>query len=107
MSASGSRARRPRSSTALQIFCTAIAQSGVLTPSGVCSRDETVRRLTAALQQMKPEDREVLMLRHFEQLANGDVARLLGLSIPGASLRYLRAAKRMRVILVDFSSAGG
>lgn len=96
---------RPDDSAAT--IASAIAQSGVLTPSGVVSRDETVRRLTAALQQMKPEDREVLMLRHFEQLANVDVARLLGLSIPGASQRYLRAAQRMRGILVDFSSASG
>ncbi len=83
----------------------AIAESGVLSPSGVASRDEVAARLHVALDSMKAEDREVLLLRHFEQLSNADVARLLHLSPPGASLRYLRAANRLRDILAEFSGA--
>lgn len=80
-----------------------IAESGVLSPSGVAVRAEVAEQLRAALEEMKPEDREVLVLRHFEQLRNGDVARLLGLSVAGASLRYLRAAKRLRELLAGFT----
>ena len=86
-------------------LASAIAESGVLTPSGVAVRAERLERLQAALESMKPEDREVLVLRHFEQMSNGDVARILGLSAPGASLRYLRAAKRLREILAEISGS--
>jgi RNA polymerase sigma-70 factor (ECF subfamily) len=84
-------------------LASAIAESGVLTPAGEAQRSELSARLHAALSSMKAEDREVLVLRHFEQLGNADVARVLGLSQPGASLRYLRAAKRLRDILGELS----
>jgi RNA polymerase sigma-70 factor (ECF subfamily) len=83
-----------------------IAESGVLSPSGVAMREEKFERLHAALASMKAEDREVLVLRHFEQLSNADVAHVLGLSQPGASLRYVRAAKRLREILGELSASG-
>lgn len=85
----------------------AIAESGVLSPSGVAIRDERLERLRAALATVKAEDREILVLRHFEQLGNADVARLLGLSEPGASLRYMRAVKRLREIVREVSDARG
>ena len=40
---------------------------------------------------MEPMDREVLALRHFEELSNGEVALVLGLSKTAASNRYMRA----------------
>src|SRR5262245_47265876 len=90
--------------TSSATLASVIAESGVLSPSGVAVRAEVADRLRAALETMKPEDREVLVLRHFEQLSNGDVARILGLSAPGARLRYLRAAKRLREILREISA---
>jgi RNA polymerase sigma-70 factor (ECF subfamily) len=84
----------------------AIVESGVLSPSGVAVRAETRERLRAALDSMKAEDREVLALRHFEQLDNSDVARLLGITDSGASQRYLRAARRLREILREVSGSG-
>jgi len=87
------------------LLADALAESGVLTASGVASQAELAQRLHAALAELKREDREVLLLRHFEQLTNGEVAALLGLSAPGASLRYLRAAKRLREVLGSFTAA--
>src|SRR5262249_40220124 len=77
----------------------AIADSGARTPQSAALDQEAVEKLRAALESMKRADREVLVMRHFEQLSNGDVARLLGLTSGGASLRYLRAAQRLREIL--------
>jgi RNA polymerase sigma-70 factor, ECF subfamily len=48
---------------------------------------------------MDPTDREVLALRHFELLSNGEVAQVLGLSKAAASNRYIRALKRMKDVL--------
>lgn len=81
----------------------AIADSGVLSPSGVAMRGERLDRLRVALDAMKPEDREVLVLRHMEQWSNADVAHLLGLSKAGASLRFLRATQRLREIVREVS----
>jgi RNA polymerase sigma-70 factor (ECF subfamily) len=48
---------------------------------------------------MEPLDREVLALRHFEELSNADVAQVLGLTKTAASNRYIRALERLRQIL--------
>ena len=48
---------------------------------------------------MDPIDREVLVLRHFEQLSNGECARVLGLGESAATKRYLRALRRLKDIL--------
>src|SRR5437667_340943 len=52
-----------------------------------------------ALNTMDPLDREVLALKHFEQLSTSEIAEVLGLSKAGAGSRYLRAIKRLREIL--------
>jgi RNA polymerase sigma-70 factor (ECF subfamily) len=68
-------------------------------PSRAAVREETRRRLVSALEAMDPVDREVLTLRHFEELRNEEVAEVLGLSKSAASNRYIRALKRLREIL--------
>src|SRR5262245_36228828 len=52
-----------------------------------------------ALNSMDPLDREVLVLRHFEQLSNDETAIALGLKKSTASQRYIRALKRLKEIL--------
>src|SRR5262249_29596661 len=54
-------------------------------------RAERKLRLEAALNSMDPLDREVLALRHFEQLSNAECARVLALSESAATKRYIRA----------------
>ena len=68
-------------------------------PSEVAIRAERKIRLQEALNSMDPLDREVLALRHFEQLSNAEAARVLGLQEPAAAKRYVRALKRLRLIL--------
>jgi RNA polymerase sigma-70 factor (ECF subfamily) len=68
-------------------------------PSHAVVRAETQLRVQEALNSMDSIDREVLALRHFELLSNGEVAQVLGLSKAAASNRYVRALKRMKEIL--------
>jgi RNA polymerase sigma-70 factor (ECF subfamily) len=70
-------------------------------PSRAANRAELRERVTEALEAMEPIDREVLALRHFEQLGNVDVARVLGIDTDAASKRYVRALRRLRVALGD------
>jgi RNA polymerase sigma-70 factor (ECF subfamily) len=68
-------------------------------PSEAAVRAERKIRLQEALNSMDPLDREVLALRHFEHLTNGEAARVLDLQESAAAKRYVRALKRLRVIL--------
>src|SRR5271167_1852758 len=62
-------------------------------------RAERKLRLEQALNQMDPLDREVLALRHFEQLSNSECARVLGLKETTATKRYIRALRKLKEIL--------
>ena len=67
-----------------------------LTPAAAATWHELQVRFQQALDQMDEQDREVVLLRHFEHLSNGEVAEVLGLSEPAAGMRYLRAMRRLR-----------
>jgi RNA polymerase sigma-70 factor (ECF subfamily) len=69
------------------------------TPSQAAVKAETRLLVQEALNGMDPIDREVLALKHFEQLSTAEIAAVLGLSKAGAGSRYLRAIKRLREIL--------
>ncbi len=66
-----------------------------LTPAAAATWHELQVRFQAALDQMDETDREVLLLRHFEHLSNGETAEVLKLSEPAAGMRYLRAMRRL------------
>jgi RNA polymerase sigma-70 factor (ECF subfamily) len=68
-------------------------------PTQAAIRSERQLRLQEALNSMDPVDREVLALRHFEELSNGEVAAVLGLTKTAASNRYIRALKQLKEIL--------
>ncbi len=70
------------------------------TPATEAIRRELQRRIWQALQQLPPADREILLLRHHEQLSNQDAAAVLGLTEAAASMRYLRALRRLRGVLL-------
>jgi RNA polymerase sigma-70 factor (ECF subfamily) len=69
-------------------------------------RAERKLRLEQALNGMDPMDREVLALRHFEQLTNAECARVLELSESAATKRYVRALKRLKDILTALPGSG-
>ncbi len=64
-------------------------------------RDETARQLEEAIHGMDPINRDVLTLRHFEQLANKEVAEVLGIQPKAASIRYIRALARLKDVIAD------
>jgi RNA polymerase sigma-70 factor (ECF subfamily) len=75
-----------------------------LTPAAAAVRHEVEERFHAALQTMSEDDREVLLMRHFEHLSNQEVAQALALSEAAAGMRYLRALRRLRTILGEVPS---
>jgi RNA polymerase sigma-70 factor (ECF subfamily) len=59
-------------------------------------RLEMQAKLHETLQQLDDVDREVIGLRHFEELTNAEVACVLNLGKTAASNRYIRAIKRLK-----------
>jgi RNA polymerase sigma-70 factor (ECF subfamily) len=79
--------------------------SNMASPSSMADRREKLARVRDAIDGMDEIDREILVLRHFEEMSNKDIADLLGIGQPAASNRYLRALNRLRTILIDESGA--
>lgn len=71
----------------------------IVSPSQMAVRQEMLAQLETTLESMDDIDREVLALRHFEELGNSEVAELLGITEAAASNRYVRALSRLRKLL--------
>jgi RNA polymerase sigma-70 factor, ECF subfamily len=68
-------------------------------PSGQALQRELREQLQAVLECLTQEDREVLSLRHFEQLSTAETAAVLGIREAAAGKRYVRALTRLRRLL--------
>jgi len=64
-------------------------------------RAERLRCVQEALNRLEPLDREILALRHFEELTRGEAAQALGIEESAAAKRYVRALKRLKDALAD------
>lgn len=68
-------------------------------PTRAVARAERLVRLQEALNALDPLDREVLALRHFEELTHAEAARVLDVGEADAARRYIRALKKLKDVL--------
>jgi RNA polymerase sigma-70 factor (ECF subfamily) len=68
-------------------------------PSGRLKRQEVQERMRATLARLAERDREVLVLRHLEQLSTKEIAAVLGITEGAVKVRHLRALERLRQTL--------
>ena len=73
--------------------------AGLTSPTQAAVRAELQLKLQEALNGLDPVDREVVVLRHFEELNNVETAAVLGIEPSAASKRYLRAVRRLKAVL--------
>ncbi|MDO5470024.1 MAG: sigma-70 family RNA polymerase sigma factor [Akkermansia sp.] len=66
-------------------------------------RMELLEQTRKAMRELPDTDREILELRHFEELSNTECAAALGIEVKAASIRYVRALKRMKEMMGDIS----
>lgn len=83
--------------TSMALAAHIVAQ--LTSPSRLMERAEQIAVLEKTLGGMNELDREVIALRHFEELSNIETARILEIEPAAASKRYLRALKRLRGIM--------
>jgi RNA polymerase sigma-70 factor (ECF subfamily) len=70
-----------------------------LTPAAAVMQAEMARRVEAAISDLDEKDSEIIVMRHYEHLTNQEIGKLLNLSEPAASMRYLRAIRRLKQLL--------
>ena len=76
-------------------------------PSAAAIRAERRIRMQEVLNTMDPVDREILALRHYEQLSNSEVAEVLDMDKSATSKRYARALVRLKEILASLPGGLG
>ncbi len=76
-------------------------------PSLAARRGEIMAVVREALEQLDAIDREVLVLRHFEQMSNHEAAAALAIKPAAASKRYVRAVERLKTVLEQISGLEG
>ena len=74
----------------------------LVSPSHHLSRDELIAKMHEVMESIKPGDREIIALRHFEELSNQEVAVVLGIQAKAASIRYVRALDRLQSEMSKF-----
>ena len=74
------------------------------TPAAAATMQELQARFEAAIAQLGEQDQEIVLMRHFEHLTNQETAQALELTEPAASMRYLRAMRRLRALLSESES---
>ena len=79
----------------------------VTSPVSRVDRDERHSLLRAALGSLSAADRQILILRHFDGLGNGDCAAILGIEPKAASIRHVRALERLQRKLLEVSCFRG
>ncbi|QEF96499.1 RNA polymerase sigma factor CnrH [Stieleria maiorica] len=72
-----------------------------LTPAAAATQREIAGKVEQAIERMNEQDREIILMRHYEHLSNLEVAEVLGVNPPAASMRYLRAVRRLREMLQE------
>ena len=85
------------SQTSLALAAHLVAQ--MTSASQIIERAEQINKLERTLNEMNELDREVIALRHFEELSNLETAKILDIEPAAASKRYIRALKRLKEIM--------
>ena len=75
----------------------------ITSPASRVDRDERHALLRRAVAALSESDRQVIVLRHFDGLGNGECASVLGIEPKAASIRHVRALERLQKKLMELS----
>ena len=89
----------PRGYDQSSIHLASILGDGGLTPAAAALQKEMARKVEEAIQLLEEKDCEIIVMRHYEHLTNQEIGAVLNLTEPAASMRYLRAIRRLKTVL--------
>jgi len=72
-----------------------------LTPAAAAVQQELAQRVEVAIAQLDERDCEIIVMRHYEHLSNQEIGEVLNLTEPAASMRYLRAIRRLKKLMTE------
>ncbi|MEZ6095870.1 MAG: sigma-70 family RNA polymerase sigma factor [Pirellulaceae bacterium] len=87
--------------SASSVLLADVLVADITTPSQIVVKQESREELLAALESMDELDREVLTLRHFEQMNSRETAEVLGMTNDAVKKRYVRALDKLQKLLAD------
>ncbi len=93
--------RIPRGHDQSSIQLASFLGDGGLTPAAVALQKEMAQKVEEAISRMDDKDCEIIMMRHYEHLSNQEIGKILGLTEPAASMRYLRAIRRLKTMIQE------
>jgi RNA polymerase sigma-70 factor (ECF subfamily) len=70
-------------------------------PISRAAKEELKQLVRQALAALRPADRELLWMRHFDELPFADIAAILGVTRNAATVRYVRALEKLRVLWLE------
>lgn len=72
-----------------------------LTPAAAALQQEMAKKVEEAISLLDEKDCEIIVMRHYEHLTNQEIGKVLNLTEPAASMRYLRAIRRLRAVMQE------
>ena len=72
-----------------------------VTPATAATQREIAKQVESVIELLNEQDREIILMHHYEHLSNLEIAEVLQLNPPAASMRYLRALRRLRQLLAE------
>jgi RNA polymerase sigma-70 factor (ECF subfamily) len=94
----------PRGCDQSSIHLASLLGDSRLTPAAAAMQKEMARKVEASISMLDDKDSEIIVMRHYEHLTNQEISRLLVLCEPAASMRYLRAIRRLREVMQNSDS---
>ena len=70
-----------------------------ITPAAAALQKELAKKIEHSISQLEERDSAIIIMRHYEHLTNQEISKILNLSEPAASMRYLRAIRRLRELM--------
>ena len=91
----------PRGYDQSSVHLASILGDDQLTPAAAAVQQELAQRVEEAISQLEERDCEIIVMRHYEHLSNQEIGEVLNLTEPAASMRYLRAIRRLKKLMTE------
>jgi RNA polymerase sigma-70 factor, ECF subfamily len=75
--------------------------ASITSPSSAAFRNEHIERMHQALDSLRPNDREILVMRHYDDLSFKEAAEILSITQNAATVRYWRALQQLKHRLAE------